>query len=620
MLTLKKLFSDGMIFQRDTENTISGKADAGAKISLYLLKDGGEVFSDKTTADSDGCWKIILPPIKGSKVPYSMCVECGEDKLTVKDIYSGELFLMSGQSNMELPMSRTYYPFEDAAPHTDYPLIHEFRAPIVNCFTIGERHDDFTGGEWKSAVGGNILPMSATGYYFAAEIFKRLDIPVGLVNISAGGAAVESFMPYDMIKKYKIHDEFLAEATKENYIENTQKADIAREGEWSKALGTNDFGLVPSDDMAACIVPCSTEDISELKGFSGRLYFFREFELPDDFPQTDAMLILGTITDSDISYINGVKVGETGYLYPPRYYHVPDGVLKKGKNTVAVRVDIRNGLGGFTKGKRYCLKSGNRIIDLSGEWRYAVAKRSEPIKPSVFFQGNPLALYANMAAPSFGIKYRAMVWYQGESNGGRSEYYKQMFTEFVEMYRKECGCELPVIYTQLVNFEGMCEHDPSQSWASFRKAQLDCLEIPDTAMAVTADIGEYNDLHPKNKRDIGKRLAYCAGGLLYGDKTIFARCTKASASENDGRTDITLTFDTGVYLQYADASAFEAVFEDGTFRCETDGTEHCSETLNMSVPHTGKLIKVRYAWRNNPYMFNLFDLEMKHVSPFEITL
>ncbi len=620
MLELKKIFSDGAVFQQNTENEISGSADAGKEIRLSLFKNESEIFSVCVLSDNDGRWNAVLPPANGGKKPYKLHIECGGDMVEVNDIYFGELFHISGQSNMELPLRRTLDPLKEAPVLEDYHYIREFRAAICCCFSKEAAYDDFAGGSWRSAEGERKLDISAAGYYFAAEIFKRLDVPIGLVNTSAGGAAVESFMPYAMVRKYEIHNEFLEKATRENYMQNMISGVEKREREWTESLGNENFGLKPSDNMKSCIVPCLTNELEGLESFSGRIFFFREFFIPDDFPLSGAELILGTITDSDSVYINGVKTGETGYMYPPRYYPLPEGVLKRGINTAAVRIDVKNGCGGFTKGKRYCLKSGSRIIELSGRWKYAVASEAEAFKESSFVQDRPIALYSKLMAPAMKLKYRALVWYQGETNCGRAHIYKQMFSDFIDFYRGECGYEIPVIFTQLCNYEGMCGSEGSRSWAALRNAQLECLEISSTAMAVTADLGEYNDLHPKNKRDVGKRLAYCAGGLLYGDDTVFVRCTGASAAVLEDKTVITLSFDGPAFLKNGKTGAFEIVFEDGVYGCAEQDSEKCSDTLRICCNHCGKPKYVWYAQSNNPAELDLYDLTLKPLSPFEISI
>ncbi len=615
MLALKKLFTDGWVFQHDVKNLLAGFAVPGKTVSVSLTQNGEEVFKGMKAADRNGSWSIPIPPFKGSLDPFTLHVSCKNEEITVNDIYSGELFHISGQSNMELPMRRTKDPFGDNAPFKDYPYIREYRTEISCCFDPSARSEEFAGGIWKKAVGEDILDMSAVGYYFAVEIYERLHIPVGLMNTSAGGASIESFMPYDMLKKYEIHDEFLKEAAVGGYLESKSAEDLKREEKWTEALGTEDFGLEPTPEMKDCVVPCSTDDIEELRGFSGRVYFFRVFMLPDSFPSDNAELILGTVTDSGAVYLNGAKIGETENMYPPRYYPIEKGLLRNGINTIAVRVDIKYGKGGFAKGKRYCIRSGNRIIELSGNWKYAIAAKASALEPSVFFQSMPMALFSDMFSPAMRIRYKALVWYQGETNCGRADLYKRMFSDLVSYYRSESGYDIPVIYTQLCGYDGMLgKDDPSDSWAKFRQAQLDCLDVRRTAMAVTVDLGEYNDLHPKNKKEVGRRLAYCAGGLLYGDETIFVKCKSAIRDDEN----IILSFNGNVYLKNIEYSEFEAVFEDGIYRCSLGEKELCGNSVTLKCAHAGNPKFVRYAWKNSPKILNLFDLRLVPVSPFEV--
>ncbi|MBR4554027.1 MAG: sialate O-acetylesterase [Ruminococcus sp.] len=605
--------ASGMVLQRDTENSLTGCTEPGAEVCAKLTGNGKETVSVSTSADSRGRFSISLPPVPGSTEAYEIEISSGDEQLTLTDVLFGDVFHITGQSNMELPIHRIYDPFDSSKPFSgkkrlpDCPYIREFRAPILCCFGAGTEYDHWEQGKWFASNDPQAADMSAVGYFFASELFDRFGIPIGLVNTSAGGAPIEAFLPAEELEALGGYEDFLSKVTVPGWMEDTAREDEKRCGEYYTELDRKDTladrilaGDLPEGER--CDLPFRKTD------FSGRLWLWKEFDLPDDFDTDGAMLILGTLTDSDRAYINGIQTGETGYMYPPRYYPIEKGVLRCGRNLLAVRLDIYGGQGGFTEGKRWCIKSGDRIIDLSGDWRCAEAARADSLVQGTFFQGLPLSLYA-VSVPAYRKKFRGLVIYQGESNCHNAHRYKKLFTRFISFYRERYGCELPVIFTQLPEFAFMND----DSWAVLRQVQLECTGLPGTAMAVTIGTGEWNDLHPINKWDVGRRLAFCAGKLIYG-QTDAAPVRCISAVYKDGI--ITLTFSEGVTLTGECEDYFEAVFPHGT---EAVKAESCEGGIVLRLP-AGKPEAIRYAWRTSPDKPRLFDKEGLPVSPFRITV
>ncbi|MBR5091380.1 MAG: PD-(D/E)XK nuclease family protein, partial [Ruminiclostridium sp.] len=589
-------------------------------VSIIDYKTGNTDLS--STTDENGRWEMCLPPFAASCDSYCFSFTCGGETLTFDDIYFGELFHISGQSNMELPMYRTYDPFRpEKFPTCGY--IRAFRVPVKNCFGKDEEYEDFLGGEWCTADEKNVPEMSAAGFYCALDIYEKYGVPVGLLDTSAGGAPVEARMPYRMLKELGWYDDFLSMCTKEGYIENTEKSDaernIQRNAEIDSLDSVSDRIMNGGDvSFEKCTIPFDFKDMPELAGFCGRVWFRKTFDIPADADLSGATLILGTITDADTAYLNGVYAGETGYMYPPRIYPLPDGAANHGRNTLFLRVDSRYACGGFTKGKRYCIKLKDRIIDLDGEWEFCIAARVDNFRRETFFQGLPLSMYAALTAPAFNVRCRAMLWYQGESNCNHTDRYEFLFGEFVKMYRKRCGYDIPVITTQLCNFD-----DPfaggSDSWAELRFAQLKCLSIPATDMAVTVDVGESNDLHPLNKRDVGKRLARCVMRTVYGEKSVLpdVLCTGAEYLGSDnGAGKVLLAFSDNARVRISDggADSFDICFEQGMMSASS--AEMTENGLLLGFSSGEKPVKVRCEWRNDPKVV-LWDSDGLPLSPFE---
>ena len=598
-LRLDPVLSDGMVIQRDTENLFRGFAPAGAEVSIAA---GGKTLSCR--ADENGRFACTVPPLEACCEPFTVTVTCGSETAEVKDVLVGDVFHITGQSNMELPIIRTFDPFSDVFRKPDSPMIREFRAPIEPCFDPGAELDMFSGGHWIRSDSEEALMMSAAGYFFARTLYEDIRIPIGLVNTSAGGSPIEGRLPYSVLREYPEYDAFLDEATVPGYIENTAKTDAEREGALYRLIEDSDKDR---DTVLSGGSP-EGETVSFplfLPDFAGRLWFYKDITLPDNFPTDDVMLILGTMTDRDVAYINGVQVGETGYMYPPRNYRVPAGVLRPGKNRIAFLLDIRYGAGGVTEGKRWCLKSGSHILDLTDGWTMCRSVVTEKIKPSAFFPGLPLAVYGRSTAPVYNLRFKAMLIYQGESNGYNAESYVKMYTRFVEYSRQRFGYDIPVISVQLPEF-GFVNDD---SWSLVREAQLECCKIPGTAMAVAIGLGEWNDLHPLNEWEVGRRLAVCTKALVY-DKKDFEPVTCTSAEYGDG--EATLTFSASV-MPDETGEGFEAVYPSGAEKVRATGE---SGGIKLTLPG-GKPEQLRYAWAPAPTP-HLFDESGLPVSPFRV--
>jgi len=620
--SLMRFFGDHMILQSDRENCARGKAPDGSFVVLSITDSRGDQRNICSPAAENGVFELIIPPYEPSYESYVLTFSCDGEEITFTDVLFGELYHISGQSNMELPICRTIDPLDPIIPKGN-GFIREFRVPVQCCFGKDEEYDDFQGGEWKSAEGNDLMNMSAAGFYFAEKLNKMLDVPVGLVNTSAGGSPVEARMPYSMLMELGGYEEFLSRCTVPDYEKNTAEADRAKCTKWCAELESKD--KISKDIFTApveftkCRIPFYFRDDPKLSGFCGRIWFRKKFIIPDDMDLSDAVLILGAMIDADEIFVNGVHAGSTGYMYPPRIYPVPQGVLHTGENILHIRLEVRQGMGGFVEGKKYCLKSGENIIELSGEWEYAVAAKGEYIAPDVFFQGLPLSMYGALTAPAFGINFRGLIWYQGESNDKAPERYYDLFKAFVNMYRDRCGYDIPVIFTQLCNFDDPVQCVPPLSWAQVREQQLKCLDIPETAMAVTIDVGESNDLHPINKRDVGHRLALCAERLIYKDRLVPEDIFPVSAEITEkGRVLLSFTDNKAVVLKNPVPKHFEMILSDGKIICPS--AELCGEGITLEYESEENPVLLRYAYKNDPAMPDLFSSGGLPLSPFRIDI
>ena len=603
------IFSDGMILQRDAENFITG--DGEGEITLTLERE--DRICGRSRIAADGRWRIAVPAGNADCIPYTIKIRCGAVMIVISDVLFGDVFHITGQSNMELPLSRTYDPFKGAVPQPEEELIREYRVPIELCFEAGKESRKFEGGSWVRACDDKAQNISAAGYYFAKKLFAEIGVPIGLVNTSAGGSAIEGRIPAEVCREFHELDPVTDMVTAEGYAERTLAEGAKNEREWREFVEKHDS--IGADvitgsitDGEKCTVPFWVDELAGMEGFCGRIWLWRTFDIPEGTDLSDAMLILGTLVDADVSYINGVKVGETGYLYPPRYYPVPDGLLKIGENRLAVRLDVMGGeRGGFTAGKRFCVKLGDTVIDLTGEWSYKAAVKAEKRGPVEFLPSKELAVYAHMTAPAYRFTFKGVLIYQGETNCWQAGIYDRLYKRFVEYYRLRCGSEIPVISVQLPNWT-----PGGEGWVMVRQKQLECCDIPNTSMAVTLGMGENNDLHPKDKISVGNALCDCALRLIYGKGD-----PRPVSPTSVKRTDdsIQLSFGEEVHLTDPATDYFEIHTAEGwekTSAEEKDG--------GIVLKCTSKADKVRYAWLPDADRPSALGVSGRLVPTFEMSV
>lgn len=519
-LRLPRLISDGMILQQKKQIKMWGFDRPGRKVMLSFL---GEEYV--AVADGQGRFEAVLPPMEPGG-PYNLYIgnENGEE-IVVTDILIGDVWLCAGQSNMELPMERV----KDRYPEE----IRECSEPFIRTFKVIE-HSDFHGplrelqsGSWEKADTGTILKFSATAYFFAKQMYQMTGVPVGLINTSLGGSRIQSWMSREMLQG-DVEDLLLAEKYADDaFVAGQLERNQENMEAWHRNLDEQDQGLkrnfkelkAPEPSFKEVSIPFFFRD-TQLQGFIGSVWFLRNFQVTGGLAGKAAKLWLGTIVDGDTVYINGVMVGHTDYQYPPRKYEIPEGLLREGENTIVIRVKCENGHGRFTDGKKYALWNDEEEIDLTGKWYYEIGAACEQIEPTDFVNWKPTGLYNGMVAPCRPYTLAGILWYQGESNTHVPEVYLELMKRMVAGYRKEWGEELPFLYVQLPNFAidryDSDADETGQGWPVVRELQRRAKKLPRVGMAVTMDLGEDNDLHPLNKKEVGFRLAMLAAKMLYG--------------------------------------------------------------------------------------------------------
>ncbi|MGH2565806.1 MAG: sialate O-acetylesterase, partial [Ginsengibacter sp.] len=361
--------------------------------------------------------------------------------------------------------------------------------------------------------------------------YEKYHVPIGIINASWGGVPIETFMSEDAFKDFPSILKTVEKNKDTAYINGFSRRGGGGNGNRPR---TEDKGMTqkwydPSytpKEWRQIGIPGYWED-QGLKDLNGVVWYRREIDVPVSMTTVPAKVFLGRIVDADELYINGTKVGSTGYMYPQRRYPIPDGVLKPGKNLFVIRVTNNFGKGGFVPDKPYQLIAGNDTVDLTGYWQYKVGFLNVPHRGfggfGIALQNQPTALYNSMIAPLVNYNIKGFVWYQGESNSGKPDEYARLQPAMIADWRSKWKeGDIPFLFVQLPGF-GDYNYLPSESqWALFREAQAKSLSVPNTAMAVTIDVGEWNDLHPDRKKPVGDRLALAAEKLAYGENIVYA--------------------------------------------------------------------------------------------------
>ena len=608
-----------MVLQRQADVKIWGWAAIQEKISIR--------FNDSiyiTTTDDSGEWEIKLSNLEAGG-PYTMIIK-GSNTITIKDIVIGDVWICSGQSNMELPMKRVSPIYEPDIANADNIFIRYFTVPQQ--YNFNEPQIDLKSGSWQTANPENILNFSAVAYFFAHELYEKYRVPIGLINTSLGGSPAEAWISEESIKAFPEHykeAQRFKDSTLINQIENQDRVRIQA---WYDQLRQKDEGYkdpqkiwydpsLNTADWATMKIPGYWAN-TEIGTVNGVVWFKKEINIPVSMVGQQAKLILGRIVDADSVFVNGVFVGTTGYQYPPRRYNIPSNLLKEEKNTIIVRVISNIGNGGFVLDKPYELIAGGQKIDLKGDWQYRLGTKMEPLAGQTFIRWKPLGLYNAMISPLLNYRIKGVVWYQGESNAERPIEYRELFPALIRDWRNKWNQgDFPFLFVQLANFME-AKSEPSESnWALLRESQLKTLSLPNTGMAVTIDIGEWNDIHPLNKKDVGKRLAYAAQKVAYNDENVIYSGPIYQSMKIDG-DKVILTFinigsgliaECGGELKHFAIAGVDRKFVWAKTKIENDKIV----VWNDKVPNP---VAVRYAWADNPAGANLYNREGLPASPF----
>jgi sialate O-acetylesterase len=606
-----------MVLQRDTKVKIWGWATPSENVTIEIAGQKLACQADKT-----GKWFVFLSPQKAGG-PFSLTIK-GENTLNINNILFGDVWLCSGQSNMELPMQRVAVIYPNEIASSENSAIRQFQVPVR--WNYAAPQTDIDGGTWKAADPQNVLQFSAVGYFFARELYAKTKVPVGIILCAAGGSCAEGWISEESLKKFPPQYQDAKQLQDSTFLQNLITTERNATANWFKYLTNSDLGYkntawsnakIDDSNWSSMQIPSSFKD-ANIAVRSGVVWFRKDVTLPENCAGKPALLEMGRIVDSDSVFINGQFVGTTSYQYPPRRYKVAAGILKAGTNTIVVRVISQVGGGSFIPDKPYQLTVDNQTIDLKGAWKYQIGATCNPSPASTYFPGKPLGLYNAMLHPLQGYGLKGVIWYQGEANADHYSTYTNVLSTLIYEWRKCWNMpDLPFLCVQLPDF-GKAENEPSNgSWAYLREQQLKTLSVPNTALVVSLGLGEWNDIHPLRKKEIGERLALAAQNVVYKDNKIIYSGPLYSSMKVKGK-EIELSFSqTQSGLSTKDGkelSQFAIAGADQKFvwaKAKIVGNKIVVWSDQIQSP-----VAVRYAWADNPAGANLCNKEGLPASPF----
>ncbi|MDH7911721.1 sialate O-acetylesterase [Winogradskyella sp. SYSU M77433] len=619
---LPTIFQDGMVLQRHTNIKVWGWASPGEKVRV---KFNGKSKTTKTSRD--GSWSIELPKMKAGG-PFTLKVS-GTNEIILNDVLIGDVWLCSGQSNMVHQLDIHDVTYADEIKNVNYSEIRHFKIPTNT--DLNGPIKDLDGGKWQKAIGEEVRPFSAVAYFFAKKIYEKYNVPIGLINASVGGTPIEAWISEDGYKNFPKFLEVIERNKDTSYVNslngnhnNTISSPLSKDKGLIRETPWYSLDFEPKN-WRRINIPGYWED-QGVRDLNGVVWYRREIQLPQSMTGEEAEVFLGRIVNADELYINGKKIAQTTYQYPQRRYNVPKDVLKEGENLFVIRVTNYGGKGGFVPDKPYKIFNERDTVDLKGYWEYKVGEVFPPRDRSSFAgprrinpQNEPTALYNAMVAPYLEYPITGVLWYQGESNAGRPEEYAELLPALIKDWRaKFTNVELPFIYAQLPNF-GDVDYLPTESgWAKLRESQLKSLVVPNTAMTVNIELGEWNDIHPDNKKDVGERMALAAQKLAYKEDIVHSGpLYKSHIIQKDKVIISFLNIGGGLITDDGEElSEFAIAGEDGEYVwANAKIVDNKVVVWSDTVPHPKY---VKYAWSDNPDNPNLYNKEGLPASPFRI--
>lgn len=634
-VVLPQLFQSGMVLQRNQPIPIWGKADAGESVTITFRKK-----QYTTTADAGGSWRIDLPKQKAGG-PYQLTV----NDVTIEDVLIGDVWLLSGQSNIDVTIERVYPQYVDEIDHFDNNQVRLFR--VQNETNTHGVQDDIrpTSINWKPLTKQNAWLFSAVGTFLGIRQFQETGVPQGIIVNSWGGTPIEAWISADSLQRdYPMLVEKTRLYDNADYVKAQARANQLADQRWNELLDAKDPGIqehfanLEYDDAAWPVVSQWEDGWAKKngRGIVGSIWLRQHITIDKAHAGKPARLLLGTLFDADRTFLNGKEIGRTYYQYPPRRYDIPEGMLREGDNVITIRFINKYGIAHFIPQKPYLLAFGDDrfsqnpmpqdVIRLSEQWKHhAGAEMLSCPSGDVSLQNLPTTLYNAVLYPLAPYALNGVVWYQGESNTGNPAPYGDYLKKLMGCWRDRWqNQQMPFVIVQLANHDGRqqtgfpspitTQTEPVNSgWAALREQQRQAAAAdPRAELACIIDLGETVDIHPLRKKEVAQRIGLCFDRLVFNKKVSLS--PKVIAAEVQG-SDVVLTLD-------------QPLRDGAVFEMELAGDDHRFQNATATAVGTKITISsqlsapcyVRYAWKDSPAQANAFGLNGLPLTPFELKL
>lgn len=625
-VVLPSVFTDNMVLQQKTDITFYGDATKNKQLTVKTGWNGKEYH---TEADGQGKWSLKIPtPAAGG--PYEITFSDGK-KLQLKNVMIGEVWFCSGQSNMEMPVAGwgKVMNYEQEIAEAAYPAIRLFQVK-KNTSLAPLKEVESTLGGWQECSSATVPEFSALAYFYARALWKELNVPIGVIDCTWGGTPAEAWTNHETLRQVMGFREEMDKLERLGFDPNRMEQAYSEErAHWQSLFTEKDKGMengklcwtAPSlseEDWQTISLPGYWEG-KGLKDFDGIIWFRRSLEIPAEWAGKPLTLRLGMIDDEDITYFNGVEIARGAGYMTPRTYTIPAKLVKAGKAVLAVRVSDFGGEGGIHgKAEELYVEADGKRISLAGDWKYRIGLSltgfpPAPISP-VQSSSYPTVLFNAMVKPWTAFPIKGVIWYQGEANVGRSEQYGDLFPALITDWRRQWRSNFPFYFVQLANFMESKKIQPNSEWAALREAQTKALKLDQVGMAVTIDIGLADDIHPKNKQEVGRRLALLALAGSYGKNV----SSSAPVFQNYIIKGNKMELDFG---QKQDGFKIKDTTLKGFTIAGPDRVFYSAEAMVqngkiiVSSPKVSVPLAARYGWADNPDC-NLYGENGLPVAPF----
>ena len=627
---LPQIFQSGMVLQRGTEIPVWGQASPQETVIVTLNKKLATAV-----ADASGRWRVDLPAMKAGG-PYVLEIKGqGAETKTLTDVWIGDVWLCSGQSNMETTLERVspQYPDELNDSNNMVRLFHvqyqtDTRQPSA----------DLRPTSWQPLNRKNAWPFSSIGYFLGKQLQREKGVAQGIIESAWGGTPIEAWISADTLAKYyPVYYRQTQLYQNDDFVQAQQRASMLADRRWQEILNQGDPGLasvegskgglwtqLSFDDASWAEVDqydltAQPSPVADRRSWIGSLWLRQHIHISKEHAGKAAQLLLGTLYDSDVTYINGVQVGSTGYQYPPRRYQVPEGLLREGDNVITIRFVNKGGMPYFVKEKPYRLVFATDDIQPLGQrWKIQTGlEMPNPIGVGINLQYQPSTLFNGMIHPMAPFAVAGVVWYQGESNADtpQAREYASLLRLMMANWRQAFEChELPFVIIQLANFMEPSEQPQNTGWSMVREAQrLVAKEDTRAELAVTIDRGETVDIHPLRKKDVAERVALAFERLLWNPKVQLSPEVEMAVAEG-GQVVCTLSQPLQTNGQLYE---FEVAGSDGRYVNAVAEGAGSTIVIKSSVANPSS---IRYAWKNNPIRANVYGKNGLPMSPFEMKI